>query len=156
MPILDPHNWKVLLRNDHPFLKNYLFLQASVLLQAYWTPALCCLDNKQVHQVSARYKHEHPSSEVKINCFLFKTLSTGDAFKVFHPSFGLRQKMLNLIQNLSYYMMVEVSKIFILRAGSSNLGGLNSTGKHLSCVEALPARVDEFAGRAGLAPLHCY
>ncbi|XP_023342310.1 gamma-tubulin complex component 2 [Eurytemora carolleeae] len=32
----------------------------------------------------------------------------GDAFKVYHPSFGLRQKMLVLIQNLSYYMMVEV------------------------------------------------
>jgi len=32
----------------------------------------------------------------------------GDAFKVYHPSFGLRQKMLTLIQNLSYYMMVEV------------------------------------------------
>jgi len=32
----------------------------------------------------------------------------GDQFKVYHPSFGLRQKMLTLIQNLSYYMMVEV------------------------------------------------
>jgi hypothetical protein len=36
----------------------------------------------------------------------------GHAFKVYHPSFGLRQKMLNLIQNLSYYMMVEVSENF--------------------------------------------
>ena len=32
----------------------------------------------------------------------------GDQFKVYHPAFGLRQKMLNLIQNLSYYMCVEV------------------------------------------------
>merc|ERR550534_1082227 len=31
-----------------------------------------------------------------------------DQFKVYHPSFALRQKMLNLIQNLSYYMSVEV------------------------------------------------
>jgi len=31
-----------------------------------------------------------------------------DQFKVYHPAFGLRQKMLNLIQNLSYYMCVEV------------------------------------------------
>jgi len=30
------------------------------------------------------------------------------SFKIYHPSFGLRQKMLTLIQNLSYYMMVEV------------------------------------------------
>jgi len=29
-------------------------------------------------------------------------------FQVYHPAFGLRQKMLNLIQNLSYYMCVEV------------------------------------------------
>ena len=32
----------------------------------------------------------------------------GDQFKVYHPAFGLRQKMMNLIQNLSYYMCVEV------------------------------------------------
>jgi len=32
----------------------------------------------------------------------------GSSFAVYHPSFGLRQKMLTLIQNLSYYMMVEV------------------------------------------------
>jgi len=32
----------------------------------------------------------------------------GEEFKVYHPAFGLRQKMLNLIQNLSYYMCVEV------------------------------------------------
>jgi len=31
-----------------------------------------------------------------------------DQFKVYHPAFGLRQKMLNLIQNFSYYMCVEV------------------------------------------------
>ena len=31
-----------------------------------------------------------------------------DQFKIYHPSFALRQKMLNLIQNLSYYMSVEV------------------------------------------------
>ena len=36
------------------------------------------------------------------------SLCLGDQFKVYHPSFGLRQKMLTLIQNLSYYMMVEV------------------------------------------------
>merc|ERR1711874_786368 len=32
----------------------------------------------------------------------------GEEFKVYHPAFGLRQKMMNLIQNLSYYMCVEV------------------------------------------------
>lgn len=32
----------------------------------------------------------------------------GAAFAAYHPSFGLRQKMLNLLQNLSYYMMFEV------------------------------------------------
>jgi len=32
----------------------------------------------------------------------------GAAFAVYHPSFALRQKMLNFIQNLSYYMMFEV------------------------------------------------
>ena len=46
----------------------------------------------------------------------------GDSFKEYHPSFGLRQKMLTLIQNLSYYMMVEV----VEPAWSSLVHGLAS------------------------------
>ena len=47
----------------------------------------------------------HRKSQLDWN---LKDSKLGDAFKVYHPSFGLRQKMLVLIQNLSYYMMVEV------------------------------------------------
>ena len=39
---------------------------------------------------------------------MFETIIYIQKFQVYHPAFGLRQKMLNLIQNLSYYMCVEV------------------------------------------------
>lgn len=81
--------------------------------QVEW-PVSLVLNHKALAQYQMLFRHlfyckhiERLLSAVWITNKSTKFLP-GDAFKVYHPSFGLRQKMLNLIQNLSYYMMVEV------------------------------------------------
>ena len=72
------------------------------------------LNHKALAQYQMLFRHffyckhiERLLSEVWITNKQTKFLP-GDQFKVYHPAFGLRQKMMNLIQNLSYYMCVEV------------------------------------------------
>lgn len=95
--------------------------------QVEW-PVSLVLNHKALAQYQMLFRHlfyckhiERLLSAVWITNKATKFLP-GAAFKVYHPSFGLRQKMLNLIQNLSYYMMVEV----VEPAWHSLLGSLSS------------------------------
>jgi len=81
--------------------------------QVEW-PVSLVLNHKALAQYQMIFRHffyckhiERLLSAVWITNKQTKFLP-GDQFKVYHPAFGLRQKMLNLIQNLSYYMCVEV------------------------------------------------
>jgi len=81
--------------------------------QVEW-PVSLVLNHKALAQYQMLFRHffyckhiERLLSGVWISNKQTKFLP-GDQFKVYHPAFGLRQKMLNLIQNLSYYMCVEV------------------------------------------------
>jgi len=77
-------------------------------------PVSLVLNHKALAQYQMLFRHffyckhiERLLSDVWITNKQTKFLP-GDQFKVYHPAFGLRQKMMNLIQNLSYYMCVEV------------------------------------------------
>ena len=77
-------------------------------------PVSLVLNHKALAQYQMLFRHffyckhiERLLSAVWISNKQTKFLPVGQ-FKVYHPSFALRQKMLNLIQNLSYYMSVEV------------------------------------------------
>ena len=83
------------------------------LWQVEW-PVSLVLNHKALAQYQMLFRHffyckhiERLLSAVWITNKQTKFLPL-DQFKVYHPSFALRQKMLNLIQNLSYYMSVEV------------------------------------------------
>jgi len=77
-------------------------------------PVSLVLNHKALAQYQMLFRHffyckhiERLLSAVWISNKQTKFLP-GEEFKVYHPAFGLRQKMMNLIQNLSYYMSVEV------------------------------------------------
>jgi len=81
--------------------------------QVEW-PVSLVLNHKALAQYQMIFRHffyckhiERLLAEVWITNKETKFLPF-DQFKVYHLAFGLRQKMLNLIQNLSYYMCVEV------------------------------------------------
>ena len=81
--------------------------------QVEW-PVSLILNHKALAQYQMLFRHffyckhiERLLSSVWITNKQTKFLP-GEEFKVYHPAFGLRQKMMNLIQNLSYYMCVEV------------------------------------------------
>jgi gamma-tubulin complex component 2 len=81
--------------------------------QVEW-PVSLILNHKALAQYQMLFRHlfyckhvERLLSAVWITNKTTKFLPA-ESFTVYHLSFGLRQKMLNLIQNLSYYMMVEV------------------------------------------------
>lgn len=77
-------------------------------------PVSLVLNHKALAQYQMLFRHffyckhiERQLADVWITNKQTKFLPV-EQFKVYHPSFALRQKMLNLIQNLSYYMSVEV------------------------------------------------
>jgi gamma-tubulin complex component 2 len=76
--------------------------------QVEW-PVSLVLNQKALAQYQMIFRHFLYSKLIELHLehqHLTKILP-GIQFKVYHPTFGLRQRMLNLIQNLSYYMFVE-------------------------------------------------